>query len=158
MSSVQGSNFSLLQPLSVKGDAALGGTIFTPTAGQVGHVMLWNPTASKLLLCKLIVVSAAGSSLGAHMRRVTAAGTNTSSAAKKLLDGNQPAVGQIHTISNAAAQGSIIDSSINLLANTSLILPLDGPIVIPPNVGLAIACSGVTVSIGAHFQWLEING
>lgn len=158
MSGIPGADFAAAQALSTRDLACWGGTLFTPTAGQFAHVMLWNPTASKLLLLRRLHYSGTTAVMGVQLRRVTAAGTNTGAATSKRLTGAAAAVGQIHTITNAAQQGTLFDSS-PILA-TSGVVPMEfpEPIIIPPNVGFALVGAAVTNNLGAHFQWVEVDG
>ena len=126
------------------------------TAAVYSHVQLWNPTTDVNVVVTGIDLAASAAG------EVVMAGHDTALATAQAYYSGNALIGSAvrYGIPRAEAAAAISSAYgvlkfVQIAVNTPLVLPMTGPLVIPPGKGVLFRHSVVNTTLNANFEWFE---
>lgn len=148
----------MFEPALLK-DYFWGGSSVAAVASQYGHVQLFNPAASGVL----VIVKAVRASVGAAVTGQislslydTALSTNVGTVAN-MYSGEAASAAQVRTATDASELGSAVDFG-ERASEDNLWIDCSPGLVIPANKGVLVVSSTVNISVFGYFKFREIAG
>lgn len=134
-------------------------TTLTPTAGQYMHLQLWNPASSGVLAVIRQLVLWSDTAGRITCRFHASALATLSNEIRSVYAGDADGSVQLRNESSASLVGSgAAVLQVELVANTTVVVPLPTPLILPESQGLVVQRATVTASLGMSPDVLEIPG